>query len=407
MKQLSIIITILIFCQLAFGQESEIERKLKGVSLQAIQKDRLEAYDFLTKWKNKIVIIEFWETTCGACITQMSHLKVLKDKYPNELNIVCISNQDLKRTIDFTTKNPFPFDFIFDEQKKLSKIFPHSLIPNSVIIDKNGSIQANTHPAFIDEDKIEQLLLAKEIDLPTITQFNPDNLGNGETTPSIVTFELLNHELGELRYSRSSTTKNKKKIITDYGPGAYTDTTEMITEYTASTKTILELYQFAYGNMTESNFIYPNDLKRIKSASPNNLYKLNYKISNMFGDFNEVLIRQLNAAFGFETEKIKIDTTVLVLKKVEVNGHSIKPANQQIERSVDTRISNYSFFEVKGNKIELKELANFIAAKTERPVDIDVDAENLSYELNISMEKPTANLEEWLNYFHKEGLVLT
>lgn len=35
------------------------------------------------------------------------------------------------------------------------------------------------------------------------------------------------------------------------------------------------------------------------------------------------MIRQLNAAFGLETEKVLTDTSVLVLKKIEPNGRSI------------------------------------------------------------------------------------
>src|SRR5690554_5207432 len=197
MKQLLTIILLLAFSKLAFSQESEIGTKLKGVSLQAVQGDRLVDYDLLNQSKNKIVLIEFWETWCGACIEGMSHLKNLKDKYPNDLKVICISSDSFKKTADFINKNLYPFDFIFDEQKKVSSIFPHSMKPFSIVIDKKGKIQAKTHPSYINEPQINQMLLGYAIDVPSVENFNPNDLGNRNTTPSLISFELLNHKLGE------------------------------------------------------------------------------------------------------------------------------------------------------------------------------------------------------------------
>lgn len=406
MKQLLTIILLLAFSKLAFSQESEIGTKLKGVSLQAVQGDRLVDYDLLNQSKNKIVLIEFWETWCGACIEGMSHLKNLKDKYPNDLKVICISSDSFKKTADFINKNLYPFDFIFDEQKKVSSIFPHSMKPFSIVIDKKGKIQAKTHPSYINESQINQMLLGYAIDVPSVENFNPNDLGNRNTTPSLISFELLNHKLGEKGYSSLTKSKNKKRIVTGYTASAFIDTTETITEYITSAKNILQLYQFAYGNISESRFIYTDNLNYIKSNAPNNLYKLNYSISNLFGDFNKVLISQLNGVLGLETEKTLIDTTVLILKKVEINDNSIKLANPQKGKYIKTSISNYQFFEVSGNQIELHELVTLISDKTQKIVELDIK-EGFSYELNISMNKPTLDIDEWIDYFQKEGLYLT
>lgn len=201
MKQLSTIILLLTFSHFAFSQESEIETMLKGITLKAVQSSRLVDYDLLSKSKNKIVIIEFWETWCGACIEGMPHLRSLKDKFPNDLRVICISSDGFNKTVDFINKNSYPFDFIFDEPKKVSKIFPHSMKPFSIVIDKNGKIQAKTHPSYIDEPQINQMLLGNTIDVPSVKNFNPNDLGNRKATPSLISFELLNHELGEKGYS--------------------------------------------------------------------------------------------------------------------------------------------------------------------------------------------------------------
>jgi len=373
---------------------------LKGITLKAVQSSRLVDYDLLSKSKNKIVIIEFWETWCGACIEGMPHLRSLKDKFPNDLRVICISSDGFNKTVDFINKNSYPFDFIFDEPKKVSKIFPHSMKPFSIVIDKNGKIQAKTHPSYIDEPQINQMLLGNTIDVPSVKNFNPNDLGNRKATPSLISFELLNHELGEKGYSSLTKTKNKKRIVTGYAANAFIDTTETITEYITSDKNILQLYQFAYGDISENRFIYSDNLNYIQSNTPNNLYKLNYTISDLFGDFNTMLISQLNGVLGLETEKILIDTTVLILKKIEINGNSIKLANPQSGKSMNTRISNYEFFEVSGNQITLQEIVKLIADKTQKLVDLDIKGD-FSYELKIAMDKPTLDIDEWINYFQK------
>lgn len=406
MKQLLTIFILLFIGHLTFGQKSEIETKFNDIPLKVVKKGRLVDYDVLNQSKNKIVIIEFWETWCGACIEGMPHLKNLKDKFPNDLIVICISSDGFKKTVDFINKNSYPFDFIFDEQKKVSNIFPHSMKPFSIIIDKNGKVQAETHPSYIDEPQINQMLLGNAIDVPYVKNFNPNDLGNKKAMPSLVSFELLNHELGEKGYSSLTTENIKKRIVTGYAASAFIDTTETITEYITSGKNILQLYQFAYDDIAESRFLFTDNLNYIKSNTPNNLYKLNYTISNLFGDFNTVLIRQLNGVLGLETEKIGIDTTVLILKKVEINGNSIKLANPQNGKSMNTRITNYEFFEVSGNQIDLHELVRLIADKTQKLVELDMK-DDLSYELKIAMDKPTFDIDDWINYFQKEGLYLT
>ena len=91
---------------------------------------------------------------------------------------------------------------------------------------------------------------------------------------------------------------------------------------------------------------------------------------------------------------------------MEINDNSIKLANPQKGKYIKTSISNYQFFEVSGNQIELHELVTLISDKTQKIVELDIK-EGFSYELNISMNKPTLDIDEWIDYFQKEGLYLT
>ena len=177
-------------------------------------------------------------------------------------------------------------------------------------------------------------------------------------------------------------------------------------EYTASGKNIIQLYQLGYGDLHETRFLYDNNLKYIKSVSPNHLYNISYKISDLFGDFNTTLIHQLNATLGMETFKTTIDTNVLVLKKLVLNGNSIKMSNVSTGKWLNTNISADNSFEVNGNQVDANTLVELIAEKTNLLVDSDTKGD-LTYELKVAMDKSGLNINEWITYFQSEGIYLT
>lgn len=405
MKQVSTIILCLLFSQIIFGQKSEIEAKIKGLNIKMIQGDKLVDYNLINQSKNKIVIIEFWETWCGPCLEAMHHLKNLKDKFSNDLKIICISSDGYSKTVNFIKENQYPFDFVFDDQKKISAIFPHSGIPHTIVIDKNGKIQAETLPAYLTDNHIHQLIMGNSIDVPIKNNFNPDDLGKGINKASLISFELLNSELGDRNFESLSEQSNKKRIVTGYSANEFMDTVETIKELVCANKNILQLYSFAYGHMPESRFFFPDNLNYIQSYKPNDLYKLNYSVSSLFGEFNATLIRQLNATLGLVSEIIEKDTTVLVLKKVEINGNTIKSANIQNGKTMNSSISLDSC-KLYGTQVNLKEIAAFLENKTKLPVELE-KAEDTSYEIDISIKSKTDAIDEWLNLFAKEGLYLS
>lgn len=400
------IILLLAVCQFAFSQTSQIETKLKGIQAKSIQGEKLVEYDMIKHIKNKVVILEFWETWCGPCIQGMPHLKQLKDKFPNDLQIICISSDNFEKTVDFINKNKYPFDYVFDKTEKLSTIFPHSGIPHTILIDKKGKIQAETLPGFLLESDIDQLISGNSIDLPLKKNFNADDLKKVDNKPSLIAFELQNTELGDRRYTSTSIIENKKRIISGYTPNAYIDTVEIIQKMTISGKNILELYQLAYNGLSDLRFMIPKELNYIKSSSPNNLYRLNYAVSDLLGDFHSIMIRQLNAAFGLETEKVLTDTSVLVLKKIEPNGRSITiESNPSRGKSQESSMLIQSF-QAKGTSLSLSDIVNLIESKTHLPVEyIETDTKKYNLDISIKADLKTS-LDEWLGLFEKEGIFL-
>ncbi|ASU36637.1 TIGR03435 family protein [Mucilaginibacter xinganensis] len=115
--------------------------------------------------KGKVVLLDFWATWCGSCIEAMPHLKQLQQKFPGKLQIITITDETPKRTAQFLAVKPSNLWFAIDTGRDIASLFPHQLIPHSVLIGADGKLIANTSPELVTEKVIDSVLNNKEIHL--------------------------------------------------------------------------------------------------------------------------------------------------------------------------------------------------------------------------------------------------
>lgn len=125
--------------------------------------------------KDKIVILEFWATWCAPCFPAIEHLKELKQKFPNEIEVISVLQESEERLQRYMKNKPSSLWHIADPDGKLNEFFPHRAIPHTVVIDKGGKVAAITSPKEITESVISQLINNQSIKLPK----KEDDLGNG------------------------------------------------------------------------------------------------------------------------------------------------------------------------------------------------------------------------------------
>lgn len=107
-------------------------------SLRSIKGNRFKSKDIIGK---KVVVFNFWFTTCSPCKREIPQLNKLKSKYSEDDVVFIAVALDQEYKIEkFLRQNPFKYDIVEDGRWLASK-FGVSLYPTNIIIDKNGNFQ--------------------------------------------------------------------------------------------------------------------------------------------------------------------------------------------------------------------------------------------------------------------------
>jgi thiol-disulfide isomerase/thioredoxin len=119
----------------------------------------------LTQLQGKIVLLEFWATWCGACLTAMPHLQALQKKYNDNLQVITITDESTARVRQYLAARPANVWFAIDTARALARAYPHQLLPHTVLIDANGNVIDNTLPEQVTTMAIDSLLRGQTVHL--------------------------------------------------------------------------------------------------------------------------------------------------------------------------------------------------------------------------------------------------
>jgi peroxiredoxin len=103
----------------------------------------------LSDFKGKVVLIDFWSTTCDPCLVEMPHLVAMYEEYKAKGFVVLAVSLDGPETrsqvssVVHDKKMSFPV-LLDEETSVVARYNPKRDMPFSVLVDKNGNIVKKT-----------------------------------------------------------------------------------------------------------------------------------------------------------------------------------------------------------------------------------------------------------------------
>ncbi|WP_162273219.1 redoxin domain-containing protein [Rubripirellula obstinata] len=122
----------------------------------------------LKSLKGRVVVVDFWTTTCKACLAGMPTVKKVTDRYSKKGVVLLEINtgQDLETVQDFLKDTGIEMNILMDEEGKIADGFIADAIPQTVLIGKDGLVES-VHLGFAGEEALEKRL-TDELDVLTV-----------------------------------------------------------------------------------------------------------------------------------------------------------------------------------------------------------------------------------------------
>jgi len=123
----------------------------------------------LNDYKGKLIILDFWATNCGSCVSAIPKLNTRQQEFNDRVTILPVSYERKERIATSFSKNPKLKKSSLGtvaEDKELNRYFPHEYISHVIWIDADGIVKAITKTDYVSAENIRSVLNKEPIDWP-------------------------------------------------------------------------------------------------------------------------------------------------------------------------------------------------------------------------------------------------
>ncbi len=326
------------------------------------------------KSETKLVILDFWATTCGTCIAAFPKMEKLQRQFENSLQIVLVNKYEteeaIKIKLEKINRNRVKSKFILmpnlpaiNGDTIWSKLFPHASLPHHVWIDNEGSVLAISEGYNATPEAVTSFLNGKKLDF----SIKDDNSGqeiinNGILQPTIGLAPVVYYS-GFMKY-----------FSIRYALHEYIDSVKDIYRMSLYNRDVFDLFTYAFRvpykrervifEISESEkYKWPKDDNLIDEWK--NKYCFTYEIQVQLkekGRWKETMRQDVNRFFGnlfsieARVEKREYKSLVLVM----IEGGKIKiSGGKKAFNHKDSLLSwiNYPFRNVVSSLYELEDMS--------------------------------------------------
>ena len=114
----------------------------------------------LSDYRGKIVMLNFWQSTCPACAQETPYIQAVFDGWPGDkLEILALSVEERPVFVQtFLDTRGLTFPVLLDSDSAVSNTYQISSFPTTLFINADGIIKAKKSGHFSSQTEIENIL---------------------------------------------------------------------------------------------------------------------------------------------------------------------------------------------------------------------------------------------------------
>jgi thiol-disulfide isomerase/thioredoxin len=137
----------------------------------------------LSDFKGKLVLLDFWSTTCTSCLANFPKMEYLQEKFKDKIQIVLVNTiltrDDATKILSFFERRRNPRGekyklLVSIEDRITDGMFPHRSLPHYVWIGPDRILRAITTSAYVTDTNIKSLLENQYFELPIKREIDAD-----------------------------------------------------------------------------------------------------------------------------------------------------------------------------------------------------------------------------------------
>ena len=96
----------------------------------------------LSKYRGKVVVLNFWATWCSPCVAELPSLLQLHRELPNVVVLGVSIDEDPDAYRSFLERRHVNFTTVRDPLQSAAKLFHTEMWPETYVIDRSGYIRS-------------------------------------------------------------------------------------------------------------------------------------------------------------------------------------------------------------------------------------------------------------------------
>lgn len=111
----------------------------------------------LEDYRGKIVLINFWTTSCPFCIKEMPDIQKLSEENDDLVVLAVDVMEDKKRVKDYIEEEGYTFEVVLDEKGHVARTYLVGAFPTSYFVDKEGILLGGV-PGMMTGPQMNEIL---------------------------------------------------------------------------------------------------------------------------------------------------------------------------------------------------------------------------------------------------------